>query len=93
MTSRDYEVATTSLGKWYTGGRGFSLPAIGHGEVLVEEEANSTDQGGVLHQAGKWYTGGRGFSLPAADQKVLTGEKIRSTTEQKAILIKYSWDY
>ena len=66
------------------------MPAIGHDEVLVEEKANSTDQGGVLHQAGKWYTGGRGFSLPAADQKVLTGEKIRSTTEQKAILIKYS---
>ena len=25
--SRDFEVATTSTGKWYTGGRGFSLPA------------------------------------------------------------------
>ena len=24
---RDFEVATTSVGKWYTGGRGFSLPA------------------------------------------------------------------
>ena len=25
--SQDFEVATTSIGKWYTGGRGFSLPA------------------------------------------------------------------
>ena len=25
--SRDFEVATTSTGKWYNGGRGFSLPA------------------------------------------------------------------
>ena len=69
MTSRDYEVATTSLGKWYTGGRGFSLPAIGHEEVLVEEKANSTDQGGALHQVGKLYTGGFGFSLQTTDLK------------------------
>ena len=60
------------------------MPAVGHDEVLVEEKENSTDQGGVLHQAGKWYTGGRRFSLPVADQKVLIEEKIRST-EQKEV--------
>ena len=60
------------------------MPAIGHDEVLVEEKANSTDQGGVLHQVGKWYTGGHRFSLPGADQKVLIEEDI-SSTEQKEV--------